>query len=103
MMQIAAAIAALVLLSLSALAFGRSPIELLQILVSGSVGSQFALEGTLLKSVPLLLTGLSVALAFRAGVWKYGPPRALMGWKIRRPERSTLRSRTGRCRGSGTE
>ena len=72
MRQIAAAIAALVLLSLSALAFGRSPIELLQILVTGSIGSQFALEGTLLKSVPLLLTGLSVALAFRAGVWNIG-------------------------------
>jgi len=72
MRQIAAAVAALVLLSLSALAFGRSPIELLQILVSGSIGSQFALEGTLLKSVPLLLTGLSVAVAFRAGVWNIG-------------------------------
>lgn len=72
MRQMAAAIAALVLLSLSALAFGRSPIELLQILISGSIGSQYALEGTLLKSVPLLLTGLSVALAFRAGVWNIG-------------------------------
>src|SRR5206468_9376734 len=70
--QIAAAIAAVVLLSLSALAFGRSPLELLDILISGSIGSQFALEGTLLKSVPLLLTGLSVALAFRAGVWNIG-------------------------------
>ena len=38
----------------------------------GSVGSTFALEGTLLKSVPLLLTGLSVAVAFRAGVWNIG-------------------------------
>jgi simple sugar transport system permease protein len=72
MRQVAAAIAAIVLLSLSALAFGRSPLELLDILVTGSIGSRFALEGTLLKSVPLLLTGLSVALAFRAGVWNIG-------------------------------
>jgi simple sugar transport system permease protein len=68
---IAAAVAVL-LLALSGAAFGHSPRELLSILVSGSVGSRFALEGTLLKSVPLLLTGLSVAIAFRAGVWNIG-------------------------------
>src|SRR5436305_683768 len=72
MRQIAAAVAAVVLLSLTALAFGRSPVELLNILITGSIGSRFAIEGTLLKSVLLLLTGLSVALAFRAGVWNIG-------------------------------
>src|SRR6185503_7595487 len=46
--------------------------ELLAILAGGSVGSRFAVEGTLLKTVPLLLTGLSVAIAFRAGVWNIG-------------------------------
>ena len=72
MRAVAAAIGAILLLSLSALFFGRSPLELLGILITGSIGSRFALEGTLLKSVPLLLTGLSVALAFRAGVWNIG-------------------------------
>ncbi len=72
MRQLAAAIAAIALLSLCALAVGHSPVELLKILVSGSIGSRFAIEGTLLKSVPLLLTGLSVAIAFRAGVWNIG-------------------------------
>jgi simple sugar transport system permease protein len=52
--------------------FGHSPRELLAILLRGSIGSPFAVEGTLLKSVPLLLTGLSVVLAFRAGVWNIG-------------------------------
>ena len=69
---VAAAGVAMLLLALSGAAFGHSPVELLRILVSGSVGSAFALEGTLLKSVPLLLTGLSVVLAFRAGVWNIG-------------------------------
>jgi ABC-type uncharacterized transport system permease subunit len=68
----AAAAIAIVLLALSGAAFGHSPRELLTILISGSVGSRFALEGTLLKSVPLLLTGLSVVIAFRAGVWNIG-------------------------------
>ena len=70
MIAVAAAFSAVALLALSGLAFGHG--ELLSILISGSVGSTFALEGTLLKSVPLLLTGLSVAIAFRAGVWNIG-------------------------------
>src|SRR5436305_2116587 len=67
-----AAAVAIALLALSGIAFGHSPRELLSILISGSVGSNFALQGTLLKSIPLLLTGLSVAVAFRAGVWNIG-------------------------------
>jgi general nucleoside transport system permease protein len=69
---LAAAAFAVLLLALTGAAFGHSPADLLGILVTGSVGSRFALEGTLLKSVPLLLTGLSVAIAFRAGVWNIG-------------------------------
>src|SRR3954469_17242670 len=69
---IGAALLSVALLALSGLAFGHSPAELLSILISGSIGSTFALQGTLLKSIPLLLTGLSVAIAFRAGVWNIG-------------------------------
>src|SRR5207302_4531479 len=67
-----AAAFSIALLSATGLAFGHSPPELLSILIGGSVGSTFALQGTLLKSIPLLLTGLSVAIAFRAGVWNIG-------------------------------
>jgi ABC-type uncharacterized transport system permease subunit len=67
-----AAVAAVLLLALSGAAFGHSPRALLSILLEGSVGSRFAIEGTLLKAVPLLLTGLAVAVAFRAGVWNIG-------------------------------
>ncbi|HEX8152390.1 MAG TPA: ABC transporter permease [Thermoanaerobaculia bacterium] len=69
---VAAAITAIVLLALSGAAFGHSPRELLSILIGGSIGSRFALEGTLLKTVPLLLTGLSVVIAFRSGAWNIG-------------------------------
>ena len=68
---IAAAIA-IALLALAGAMFGHDPRELLGILVEGSVGSSFAIEGTITKSVPLLLTGLSVVIAFRAGVWNIG-------------------------------
>ena len=65
-----AAAAAILLLAIIGASFGHP--ELLPILIRGSIGSRFALEGTLLKSVPLLLTGLSVVIAFRAGVWNIG-------------------------------
>jgi simple sugar transport system permease protein len=69
---VAAALAAILLLALSGALFGHSPRELVGILLGGSIGSPFAIQGTLLKSVPLMLTGLSVVIAFRAGVWNIG-------------------------------
>lgn len=70
LITLAAAIASMALLAALGAAFGHP--DLLRILINGSIGSTFALEGTLLKSVPLLLTGLAVVLAFRAGVWNIG-------------------------------
>jgi len=72
LIAVGAAAASIVFLAACGAVFGHHPRELLAILASGSVGSRFAMEGTLLKSVPLLLTGLSVAIAFRAGVWNIG-------------------------------
>jgi ABC-type uncharacterized transport system permease subunit len=63
---------AILLLALATAAFGHSPVLVLRTLIEGSIGSRFAFEGTLLKSVPLLLTGLSVVIAFRAGAWNIG-------------------------------
>lgn len=67
---IAAAAISIALLAAIGALFGHR--DLFPILIGGSVGSPFALEGTLLKSVPLLLTGLAVVIAFRAGVWNIG-------------------------------
>src|SRR4051812_15825881 len=42
-------------------------------LFSGSVGSWYAIgSGTLVRATPLILTGLAVAIAFRAGVFNIG-------------------------------
>jgi ABC-type uncharacterized transport system permease subunit len=67
---IAAAVISIALLAAMGAAFGHR--DLLSILVGGSIGSTFALQGTILKSIPLLLTGLAVVIAFRAGVWNIG-------------------------------
>ena len=51
---------------------GGNPWVVLHALVYGAFGTQVNLAGTLIKSVPLLLTGLSVAIAFRAGLFNIG-------------------------------
>ena len=68
----AAAVGAVIVLAAIAAAFGHSPVLFLSTLLEGSIGSAFALRNTLIKSVPLLLTGLAVVVAFRAGVWNIG-------------------------------
>ncbi|HVS32123.1 MAG TPA: ABC transporter permease [Thermoanaerobaculia bacterium] len=67
-----AAAAALIVLALVATLAGYSPLDVMATIVRGSIGSTFALGSTLIKMVPLLLTGLSVVVAFRAGVWNIG-------------------------------
>lgn len=54
------------------LASGASPLSALAALVGGAVGDRYALTDTLLKTCPLLMTGLAVALAFRCGFWNVG-------------------------------
>lgn len=52
---------------------GYSPLRAGTALVSGALGSPDAfLSVTLVRAVPLVLTGLAVSLAFRAGVWNIG-------------------------------
>jgi simple sugar transport system permease protein len=51
---------------------GADPWAAFRALAGGALGDALALEGTLLRAVPLLLCGLGVALAFRCGVWNIG-------------------------------
>lgn len=52
---------------------GYDPVEAAAAMIRGSFGSwNTFLSITLVRSVPLLLTGLAVAVAFRAGVWNIG-------------------------------
>jgi len=62
------------LVTSGALALGGYDVgEALAALWRGAFGSEQAIASfTLKRSVPLLLTGLAVALAFRAGIWNIG-------------------------------
>lgn len=71
------ALGALVLTALASaillLLGGYAPGEAAGAMLGGAFGSGDAvLSVTLVRSVPLVLTGLAVALAFRAGVWNIG-------------------------------
>jgi ABC-type uncharacterized transport system permease subunit len=60
------------LVALIVAALGGDPRQALPALAQGSVGSPTSVAETLIKATPLLLTGLSVAVAFRCGVWNIG-------------------------------
>src|SRR6185503_5390529 len=54
------------------LASGARPVPALLALVAGAAGDRYAIVETLLKTCPLLITGLAVAITFRCGVWNIG-------------------------------
>lgn len=51
---------------------GRNPIEVYQTLLQGGLSGWPNLSVTLQMTTPLLFTGLSVAIAFRSGLWNIG-------------------------------
>jgi simple sugar transport system permease protein len=59
-------------------AVGASPYEAVAGALDASVGSAWAIQETLVKTVPLLWCGLAVAVAFTAGVWNIGAEGQLL-------------------------
>jgi len=51
---------------------GREPIAVYMAMFYGAFGSVYGLSETLVKTIPLLLCGLGVALAFRMQLWNIG-------------------------------
>jgi simple sugar transport system permease protein len=68
---LAASLAVALLIAIG-VAAGYEGSALLRTLVAGSIGTPFAIAGSIVKTTPLLLTGLAVAVAFRSGVWNIG-------------------------------
>ncbi|HEY77322.1 MAG TPA: ABC transporter permease [Thermoflexia bacterium] len=63
---------ALVFGAMILLVFRVNPLEAYRVMVQGSLGSGYALSETLVKAIPLMLTGLGVAIAFRMLFWNIG-------------------------------
>lgn len=51
---------------------GYNPAQVYGSLLSGAFGNMFSLGNTLAGAVPLILTGLGIAIAFRAGLFNIG-------------------------------
>ena len=63
---------ALALLAGAMLTAHASPAEAIKVLIHGSLGSPAAIGGTLRETTPLLIAGLAVFIALRAGLFNIG-------------------------------
>lgn len=70
--------AAIATAALAIALLGFPPGEALQALALGAFGDAAAWTATLLKTAPLVLTGLAVTLAFRCGAWNIGAEGQLL-------------------------
>jgi general nucleoside transport system permease protein len=64
--------AALLVAALLLILVDTSPREAYSAMLAGAFGSRLALTETLVRAIPLILTGLSVAVAFRMLFWNIG-------------------------------
>ena len=78
----AALVATVVVSSLLALLAGANPFAVLGQIVTGAVGSKFALLETLNRATPLIFTGMAVAVAFKAKLWNIGAEAQLYAGAI---------------------
>jgi simple sugar transport system permease protein len=72
LVPIASFILALLFGALLLLLFGIDPVQAYSGMVKGSLGSSYALSETLAKAIPLMLSGLGCAIAFRMLFWNIG-------------------------------
>ena len=72
MLVVGGVIVALAVGALFLWATGHDAVQAYLDMLRGAAGSPYALQQTVVKAIPLALTGLAVALAFRAGLWNIG-------------------------------
>jgi simple sugar transport system permease protein len=65
-------IVSLVLTAILLLVFGADPLKTFGAMAKGAFGSIHGFSETLVKAIPLMLTGLGVAIAFRLKFWNIG-------------------------------
>ena len=72
LVRVAAVVAALLLCAVLLVLQGHNPWTAYTDMALGAFGSRFAIEQTLLKAIPLMLTTLGVTITFAAGLWNIG-------------------------------
>jgi simple sugar transport system permease protein len=71
-LQLAAMVIALLLCALFIRLAGQNPLVAAVAVMHGAVGNESRLAESLSKTIPLVMTGLSVVIAFRAGFFNIG-------------------------------
>jgi general nucleoside transport system permease protein len=77
LVPVLALLAGLLLFSAFVVLIGHNPLVTLAVIFEGAFGSAFSWQNTLMRSAPLLLTGLAVAMAAQAGLVIIGGEGAL--------------------------
>lgn len=72
LVPIVSVILALVVGGVLLLAAGANPIETYRAMFDGAFGTDYARSETIVRAIPLMLTGLAVAIAFRMLFWNIG-------------------------------
>lgn len=62
----------LLVAALAVVLTGQSPMRAMWVVLDGALGTPYAVGATLVEATPLMLTGLSVAVAFKAGLFNIG-------------------------------
>lgn len=65
-------ILALLIGAIAVLVSGKSPFLAIQELIQGAVGTRSNLAATLTRSIPIIITGIAAAVAFKAGQFNLG-------------------------------
>jgi simple sugar transport system permease protein len=63
---------ALIVCGIFIAANGMNPVTVYAKMLQGAFGSEFGITETLVKSIPLLLCGIGVAIAYRISIWNIG-------------------------------
>ena len=61
--------------------FGANPFETYAAMAAGAFGQRYHISETILRAIPLMLTGLSVGIAFRMLFWNIGAEGQLV-WGV---------------------
>jgi len=74
----AAIVAALLAAGIFFKAYGVSPLRAFQLIITGALGSKVGLAETVRRTIPLLLCGVGLTVAFRALFWNIGAEGQLL-------------------------
>lgn len=70
--RVTSIIAALMVTSIFIAILGLNPLQVYKAMLEGCFGSSYRFEETIIKTIPLLITSLGIAIAFRMKFWNIG-------------------------------